>query len=178
MASRKREVPAAVIGFKPSLAVAARRQLCPYQHVNAGPGRAYLCVGAQIVDNLLSPALDLAGLRIQAVVKIHTAEIIVWCEDKTYPVVALLTAFAGAHGLFIVGPSLRVSAAGSLACQRGVRYLGRLTAALLGTPAHPLSKVLYVLGVYYHVGILKSDGEHSLVLPASGLSSTISSATP
>src|SRR5215217_6645922 len=124
--------------------------------MHAGPGRANLCIGVQLLDNLLGPSLYLSGLRVQAAVQVHAAEVVLWREDEPDTVIAVLS--VSAYGLVVSGPGRRVRASSFLASERAVGHLGWLAVALLRAPAQPLSKVSHVLSVCYHVGILEQAG--------------------
>ena len=103
------EVAAPIVSLEAALAVAPRRQRSPDENVNAGSRWAYLRVGVELLDYLLSPALYLSGLRVQAAVQINAAEVVFWREHEPYPVVAVL--LCSLHGLGVAGPGLGVCAA-------------------------------------------------------------------
>src|SRR5829696_2531484 len=144
--------------------------------MNACPGRAYLRVGVELLDNLLGPALYLSGLRVQAAVQVNTAEVVVWREDEANAAVAVL--LARCYGLLVRAPGLGVCATRPKARVRRVGDLRRLALACLGVPAQPLFEVSYVLSVCYHVGILELGGEHSRCAPRLAVSRTGSFRTP
>src|SRR5919107_4533330 len=85
------EVPAPVVCLEASLAVSPLRQCGSHEDVNALPRGAYLGVGVELLDYLLSPALYLACLGIQAAVQVHAAERVVLAEHDSYATVTVLS---------------------------------------------------------------------------------------
>src|SRR5215217_1569359 len=148
MATGYREVAAPVVSLEASLAVASERQGSLHQYVHACPRRTYLCVGVKLLDDLLSPAFEVSSLRVQAAVQVHAAQVVFRREYEADAMVVVLS--MGAHGFLIASPGLGVGAVGSPPRERTVWHFGWLAVALLGTPAQPLLKVLYVLRVRYH----------------------------
>src|SRR5215208_3128464 len=105
--------------------------------MNAAPGGADLGVGVQLLYDLLSPALYLASLGVQAAVQVHAAERVVFAEHEAY---ASVTVFSvRLYGFRVAGPSLWVRAAGFLTSERGVRHFGWFAVAPLDAPAQPLT---------------------------------------
>src|SRR3569832_755071 len=109
--------------------------------MKASPGRTYLRVGVQLLNNFLSPPFYLPCFWVQATVKVHAAEVVLRGEDEAYAAVAMFC--VSVDGFLIAGPGLRVGALGLLACEWGVRDLGRLAVAFLDAPTLPLSEVSY-----------------------------------
>src|SRR5215203_5827223 len=117
------EVSAPVVGFKASLAVAALRQLCSDKNMNAGPGWANLRVGVEQLDDLPGPRLYLSGLRVQAAIKVHAAEVVLRREYEAYPTVVVFP--TGSHSLLVARPGLRGRTTCPPARQRRVGDLRR-----------------------------------------------------
>src|SRR5215207_5115228 len=149
MPPRHGEIPALVVHLDAALAVASWRELSPNQDVNATPAWANLGVGVQLFYDLLSPALYLASVGVQAAVQVHAAERVVLAEHEAYASVTVLS--VRLYGFGVAGPGLRVSGAGFLTSERGVRHFGGFAVAPLDAPAQPLSEVSYVACLYYHV---------------------------
>src|SRR5688572_20186215 len=109
MPLRHGEIPAPIVNLDGTLAVAPWRELSFNHDVNAAPGRANLGVGVQLLYDLLSPAVYLACLGVQATIQVHAAERIVLAEHKAYATVTVLSARLYSFG--VAGPGLRVSGA-------------------------------------------------------------------
>src|SRR5918994_5444563 len=141
--------------------------------MGAGPGRAYLRIGVELLYNLPGPRLYLSGFRVEALIEVHAAEIILRCKHEPYPPVALF--LTGSHSFLVSGPGLRDRTISPLACGGRVRNFCRLTVAFLGTPAKPLSKVSYVQSVCYHVDESSRFGEDTKPSP---LPTSLKTASP
>src|SRR3712207_6588021 len=97
------------------------------------PAGDNLCVGAQLLYDLLSPVLYLACLGVQAAVEVHAAERIVLAEHEAYATVTVLS--VGLYGFGVAGPGLWVRGAGFLSLVRRLRHFGWFAVALLDAPA-------------------------------------------
>src|SRR5829696_942426 len=127
--------------------------------MQTGSRRGDLCVGVKLLNYLLSPLLDLAGLGVTTTVQVHAAEGVVFGEHETDAVVAAL--LVGRHSLGVTRPVSRVRAASSFPRERRVRHLGRLAVAFLVAPAYPLVEISHVLSVcHYCIRTLKMRRGH------------------
>src|SRR5215207_126212 len=109
--------------------------------MDTAPRRRELCVRVQLLDELCGPVLDLAGLRIPALVQVDASVRIFCGEDEPHAIVSML--LRGSHHLFIGAPRLCSVHSGQLSGVWADRNLGNFAVPFFIPPVDPLSQLFH-----------------------------------